>query len=365
LLSIPISVLSTIIVQKIGSSREEKLIYTRSIEAYINNKIKRYLPLLFLSLILIPFIPRITNLSFFTSLFIIPLIILTILTSIYNSMFQGLKLFWLIAWISLMSAFMKMIGGIATALHLGKLEVVLIFLFFSSIVSYFASVYFFKSETKKIVNTTFPKKRILHYLFSSQFLVTGLSVGAMMALNNIDIIYVKKFFNAPEAGLYSSWSLFAKAIFYVLGPLLGVSFIFFAHNKNETDQYRSFILSLLGLIILGILSFLCYSFFSNTIITLLFGKKFIPITPYLGLASIFGSLYAIITFVTNYFVAKSSKWSLVLAGSLPIYILGLFLIPKSIVTLFYLNIIYSTSVVIICLIAFFLEKVRYNIQNGE
>jgi O-antigen/teichoic acid export membrane protein len=288
-----------------------------------------------------------------------------VLSSIYNSYFQGLKLFLLIAGISLVTAFLKMSGGVAVALHLGQLEVVLFFLIVSSLVSYLLSVYSFKKETRRIVHDTFPKKRILHYLLSPQYIVTGISVAAMLALNNIDIIYVKKFFTAQEAGLYSSWSLFAKAIFYILGPLLGVSFIFFAHNKNQKDQRKSFLLSLLGLIILGVLSFFFYTFFAQLIISLLFGKKFISITPYLGLASIFGSLYAIITFVSNYFIAKSSKWSLVLAYSLLFYILGLFFIVKSIVTLFYMNIIYCTVVVVIYLIAFFLEKVSYNIQNGK
>jgi O-antigen/teichoic acid export membrane protein len=365
LLSIPTAILGTIIIQKIGTSSEKKLFYTYSIEKYINGKIIKYIPLLLLSFILIPFIPRITNLSFLTSLVLIPLILLTVLSSIYNSYFQGLKLFLLIAGISLVTAFLKMSGGVAVALHLGQLEVVLFFLIVSSLVSYLLSVYSFKKETRRIVHDTFPKKRILHYLLSPQFIVTGISVAAMLALNNIDIIYVKKFFTAQEAGLYSSWSLFAKAIFYILGPLLGVSFIFFAHNKNQKDQRKSFLLSLLGLIILGVLSFFFYTFFAQLIISLLFGKKFISITPYLGLASIFGSLYAIITFVSNYFIAKSSKWSLVLAYSLLFYILGLFFIVKSIVTLFYMNIIYCTVVVVIYLIAFFLEKVSYNIQNGK
>ncbi len=359
LLTIPTAVVTTIIIQKIGSTDQEKLPYALSIEAYINQKLKKYAPIIILSLLLTPFIHRITNLSPLTSAVLIPFILIAVLTSFYNSMLQGLKLFFFISLISLAITFLKMFGGIAAALHMGGVEVVLLFLFIASIVGYAGNIIALRVQSKKAVTLEPAKKiekRMLSFILSPQFITTGLSVAAMLALNNVDIIYVKKFFSPQEAGLYSSWSLFAKAIFYVLGPLLGVSYIFFTHTKDRHDEQKSFILSLLALIGLGICSFIFYTFFADFIISTLFGKKFVSIIPYLGLASIYGSLYAIITFINNFFIAKKSKYSLILALSLPIYVVALFFTSRNIANIFILNILYGTVTVSIYLLAYFYSK---------
>lgn len=362
LLSIPTSIITTYIIQKIGSTDEDKVQYAQSIEVYLNKRLKRYAPFLLLFIILIPFIPQLTNLSPLSGYVLIPLIFFGVLTSLYNSLLQGLKLFWFISLISLIITFLKMAGGIAVWLHMGGFETVILFLCISAVSGYIGNIIALRSHAKgsSPILKERVEKRIASFLFSPQFIMTGLSVAALIALNNIDVIFVKKFYSPQETGLYSSWSLFAKAIFYVLGPLLGVSYIFFAHSKNKQNEDRSFLVTLLTLVVLGILSFVFYTFFSHFIITVLFGNKFSGIIPFLGFASMYGSLYAVIMFVNNYFIAKQSKICLILPISLPFYVLGLFVIPKNLESIYMLNILYGTIVVCIYLVAYFYAKIRYN-----
>jgi len=82
------------------------------------------------------------------------------------------------------------------------------------------------------------------------------------------------------------------------------------------------------------------------LIQILFGSEYIQIAKYLGLSAIFGSLYTLIVFLNNYFIAKNDFRCMIITFLFPIYLLGLFLINKNIESLINLNIIFSSLVAV-------------------
>ncbi len=164
-------------------------------------------------------------------------------------------------------------------------------------------------------------------------------------------------FSAEDAGIYNSWTLFAKVILYVLGPILSISFIFFSSNKEEIYHQLFFIGITIFLGIAGFIAMLAYGFYGRSIIDILFGEKFYPVIPFLEWASFFGTGYVMITFMNNYFLAKGSNKAYILALSLPIYVFVLFLFGKDLARVMLINIWFVFAVLTLYLLIFFKTKI--------
>ena len=93
LFSVPMAVFSHIIIQRISSRAENPYAYASSFATQFKHILFCLLPFIGLSLLGIPFISRITNLSPVVSYLLIPAILLGLISSFYTSLYQGLKLF--------------------------------------------------------------------------------------------------------------------------------------------------------------------------------------------------------------------------------------------------------------------------------
>lgn len=344
ILSVPVTVVTTLVIQKISSAGDNRFTYAQMLNNWLIQKLKRWWFLGFILLCASPFVPGFTNLSPLTGNILLLLLIITFLTSFYDAAFQGLHFFITFTIISLATAVLKLSGAILASLQIGGIYSVTTFILISIIFKYIVSIYFFRSHTTENKSTHILEKRIVNILRKDIFWITSLSVLGISLLNNADIVYAKKFFTDYDAGIYSSWSLFAKIVFYVTGPLLNMTLIFFADNKKER---HGTVLKLLisGLILLGVGSFIVYQFFGNLVVSIFFGERFIRVIPILGKAAIFGSLYLFIAFVNQYFLAKRSRNALILPSLIPIYIFSLLLIHPSLENLININIMFACIVI--------------------
>jgi len=212
---------------------------------------------------------------------------------------------------------------------------------------------FYKHQTK---HTFLPFVSLRKFVFSSQFIITLFSLLSLTLLSNADIVFVKKFFSQADTGIYGSWSLFAKIILYVVAPITQIAFVFFAGNKKKHLQDKMLAISLVVVILVGITGYIGYTYFGTMLITGLFGIKFLKITPYLGLASIFGTFYATANLLNTYFLAKKNRYALIFVFLFPLYIITLFFLPKNLISVMRMNIVFSGSVAFFYLGAFFLSK---------
>jgi O-antigen/teichoic acid export membrane protein len=316
-------------------------------------------------LIIIPFVPRLTNLTPVVGYALIPYVVLIFATAFYSAILQGLLFFFWISLVSILTSSLKLAGGALVMAGVDGLATVVAFMLLSGIIPLFVSHTILKHRVRrKHAISEKLNKRLSHAVFNKYVVLTFLSILAITLFNNIDVIFVKKFFSPQNAGIYSSWSLFAKIILYFTGPLSLVSFIFFSDKSSEKNHERILAVSLCILFVIGVVSFIFYRYFSLTVIHIFFGNKFDAVAPYLAAASIFGSFYTTITFINNYFLAKKSRLSLMLCALIPVYFVLLFMIPRNLGTLIGLNIYFSLAILILYLVAYG-WTIFYNGANGK
>lgn len=355
--SIPFAIATFLIIQKIGSANGNNYIYVKSVELWFIDKIKKWWFLFFLLILFIPLISPLTNVSFTTSLLIIITIILSSFSVFYFSALQGLKFFAVIALINTISISIKFIGSILVTLHIDGLTTIFLCLLAATIFNLLASFFSFKklvcpsSVFKKI------EKRIVHVIFNKFFYLTAISTISLILLTNFDIIFVKKFFSAKEAGLFSAWTLFSKIIFYLVSPIVGLTFVFFSSKKNDEEQNKIFMVTLLILIAVGSFCFVLYSFFPS-LVQLMFGDKFNSIIKFLPSAAILGIAFSSINLFNNYFLAKKSLLVLILPSTFVLYISLLFLSRANLANVMKTDIFFELAITIIYLAAYFLKKRR-------
>lgn len=365
--SIPTTVISIILIKKIGAKGQSSLQFTRSLEKWFWLKISKIWPLIILVPIASLFVPRLANLSIATGYLLLPLIFLTFVASFYAAELQGLKQFLPFAVIGIIAALVKFLGAflnISIFSRLGTISVFVLFSTFLCLVAYWL-VFHFLLRSKKTGPLVLDKK-IGSIVKDKEIWFVAFSVLGMTLLNNIDVIFVKQFFPAGSAGLYSAWSLFAKIIFYVVGPLSSVVFVFLARNKsNSSNQRFALILSLLILLLIATVAFLSYFNFPGLIIGIFFGSQFTAISPLLASATLFGFFYSAINLLNSYFVIKQSRIILVLPVLIPVYMITLYFLNRNIESVMDFSILFSAIIALVYFLAFLKSiKQAVYVQTG-
>jgi len=361
-LSIPMGSIVSLLIQKIGSS-ENPTEYAVAVHSWILEKSKKWWFMFVGFLIITPFVPSITNLSPMSG-YLLPLfILLSFAGSYYNGALQGLHIFFWFAVISIVAVLLKLAGATLALYGFGGLPIVLAFLLFSSVFGVILNHIIFKKQVQnKAERTIIKDHRIKDVLMDKQLWLTTGVTGALALINNVDIMFVKKVFDAEQAGIYSSWSLFAKIIFYVLGPILTMAFIFFSSKKHEIKHQIVFIGSFIFLAAIGVIANLGYGAFGREIVDNLFGPQFRSVIPYLEWAAYFGTGYTMMTFMTFYYLAKKSKLSLLPVVLFPVYLIVLVMYSKIIPDVMYISTIYTYAVIIIFLLVFFKDRFLFLIR---
>lgn len=350
LTSIPTLVVSSFIVQKVASTRSNKLEYVFTLEELFWRKIKNYWYVLIGFLLLTPYVAKFTNLSPITGIVVIPLIILSFVSTFYGASLQGLNYLILYSLIGILAVVIKLLGPVLIFLGIDGFSTLILFLLLSSLIPLLVIYISIRLQFKKNIVTPITKieKKIRSLIYNPQFLLILASTLALNLFNNFDVIFVKKFFTSQDAGIYGAWSLLAKIVLYGIGPMISVSFIFFSGQKKKNrDIFR---ISVLILAIIGFLSITVYSFFARFIVNFFFGDRFMSVLPYLSRAAVFGSLYSMLTFINNYYLAKKSKISLILPVLIPVYLFFIFLIKKDLNSVIWLNIIFSFTALLLHLV---------------
>lgn len=346
--SLPMTIITIILIQKIASSGNDQLSYTYSLEKYFWKKIRQWWFFSIPIVLSVPFIPRLTNLDTITSLFFVPIILLSFIGSFYGAALQGLSMFSTSSIFGILSTLLRLAGALMALFWLKSISLILIFFLLAMIIPLIVTIYILKKRIKEDNAHYLPiNKRLVSIFLDKQFIITSLSIFAVSLFGNIDIMFVKKFFSGTESGIYSSWSLFSKIIFYFVGPIMAVSLIYFSkENKKNTNQNTTLHITLLFLLLLSISNYIAYRYFAHLIINVFFGSKFLAVIPYLTYASIFGAVYAATLLMNNYFLAKKSYGVLILPISICFYILSLFFIERSLIAVIMLNTYFAIIVAV-------------------
>ena len=346
IVAVPFQVVAQLIIQKSGA-RTDKQRFFENILSYQQNNSRKLLVFYLVISFLITFIGFMFKLSLFSSISLGIITFLGFNTLIYLSALQSMQRFWQFSLTLIGLTVVKIIGPIFIVFITASIYPLLIFLVLGYFVQYLLSRFYFeklgfgKSRGDQILT--------IDKLFDKQFWLTAISIGGVTCYANLDVIFAKLLLSDIDAGLYTAWNLFAKMILYLMAPLSGIAYIYFTEVSTKKQHTQKFITLSAFTIFLMIIMAILYSLFADTFINIIFGQNYLSIDKFLGLAGIFGGLYALLTIVNNYYLAKGNSVVFITGIGVPIYILLMYLFVHKISDLVYINIFFSLFLLIIML----------------
>lgn len=122
----------------------------------------------------------------------------------------------------------------------------------------------------------------------------------------MDIILVRSFLSADIAGEYTALSLIGKILFYAIGPVQTVMFPLISVRSSSGKPYiRTLLATLLLSLGVSVLLIFFYSVFPKLVVSILFGKHYFHIIPYIGLFSCYMALYSLNSILTHFLLSIS------------------------------------------------------------
>ncbi len=278
-----------------------------------------------------------------------PIIVLLVLLNSARSVFQGLLKFVGYVSIHIIEVVVKLI-----------LTVVLVFLgwaVFGVIVAMMIGVVCSSFLTYLLLNKYVIGKRgkppeILPLLKYS--VPVFLLSMAMTSMYSTDIILVKHFFTADEAGLYSALAKLGSIAFFAAAPVASVMFPHISRNHSKEKPYsKYFYLSCLLVLTISISVVAVYKIFPLFVINLLFGSQFVEGAEMLWWFGVYMLLLGLAILFTQFYfsIGKTKIVSFFVMAALLQAILIWFIHP-TLLKVIQVSIL-STSLLVIALLVYF------------
>jgi len=147
------------------------------------------------------------------------------------------------------------------------------------------------------------------------FLLTAFYELTQIIINNSDILLVKHYFDAYEAGLYASLALIGRIVYFIAWMfvmLLLPAVVQLQKEGKETAfvlfKYVGYIAVVSGIIVTGCL------IFPELIIKILFGEQYISMAPLLWKYAIATSMFAISNIFAYYYLSLDKYVAVIISG---------------------------------------------------
>lgn len=134
-------------------------------------------------------------------------------------------------------------------------------------------------------------------------------------LMNVDILLVKHFMPAYEAGLYAALSTMGKIILFVTTPIVSVMFPMISDLQGrEQKHYRVLIQSFLLVTFIALCGVVGYYLFPELVVKILYGPAYREVAPLLGIFGVMMMLYSLINLWVNYYLSIGNKFFICFLG---------------------------------------------------
>lgn len=277
------------------------------------------------------------------------------LYSLNYAFLQSLLKFSLISFIGVIGGIIKLLVGVALVYIGLKAFSGLLAIFFMTLGSFIIGFIPLKKyiSSKSYKSISFPKKEIMTYSIPAFF-----SILFLTSFTSTDVILVKHFFGAKDAGFYAGLSLVGKVIFYFTLPIPAVLFPLLVKRHTLGRDFKK--LFYLALVLVFIPSFgisLFYLMFPELVITLfLGGREYLEIAKYLGLFGIYLTIFSLVNVCVNFFLSfnETKIWLLVIPFAI-LQIILIFLFHSSFYQIIYVS-IFVTFLLLVSLILYYFKK---------
>ncbi len=223
------------------------------------------------------------------------------LGSVTSPYFQGLLRYKTLSFFTVLSSLLRFIFP-AIFVCLGyRLLGVFWGMSLGAVISFFCAYFLLKPNFVRLDNIwmKFDYKRILLFSFSA-FLVTI----CLVALNNTDMILVKKYFDGVSSGYYAGVVTLGKILLFGSGIVSTVMFpavsALHTQNGNYQRKFKQFLLIQVSAVLIGLLMFFV---FPGQLTKLFFGNSFYNSVQYLPLFAIYIAGYVLVNFLVMFLLA--------------------------------------------------------------
>lgn len=235
------------------------------------------------------------------------------ITALNKGMLMGRLSFRYISFLNFFSAVIKFLSGVLFVLGglkvVGALLAFVVISILQYILSFFPLRFVFQKRTTKIAISS---RKIFLYAAPSAMAMLGLTLFI-----TTDIVLVKHFYSAKEAGIYAGMSLLGRIIYFFSAPISTVLFPLVVQKSTRNEKHNHFFLMALILVAvssLGIAVFY-YIFPEFSILLLLKQREYLSIRPTLWVFGIFMVLYSLLWLTTSYYLSlKKTKVFLPIIG---------------------------------------------------
>ncbi len=125
-----------------------------------------------------------------------------------------------------------------------------------------------------------------------------------IVINNSDVLIVKSYFPAHQAGLYAALALIGRMVFFATWSVVMVMFPLVTQKFQKGEAHRPLLWTSFAIITTVSLAIIGGTLvLPNLVVTLLFGKAYLSIAPLLWLYALATAFYALANVVVNYYLS--------------------------------------------------------------
>ena len=214
----------------------------------------------------------------------------------------------------------------------------------------------------KFKNLNFKKTIAIEASQSKQvksfFIITAFYEFTQIIINNSDILLVKHYFDAYDAGLYASLALIGRIVYFVAWMFVMLLLPTVVQLKKEGKatapilfKYVGYIAAIATAIVIG-----C-ALFPETAITILFGDSYLTMAPLLWKYALATGLFAISNIFAYYYLSLDRYIPVVISGVFGMLQMGLVIFfHDSLEQVVHMQIIAMVSLLVIQVIFFVFES---------
>ena len=214
----------------------------------------------------------------------------------------------------------------------------------------------------KFKNLNFKKSIAIEASQSKQvksfFIITAFYELTQIIINNSDILLVKHYFDAYDAGLYASLALIGRIVYFVAWMFVMLLLPTVVQLKKEGKatapilfKYVGYIAAIASAIVIG-----C-ALFPETAITLLFGDSYLTMAPLLWKYALATGLFAISNIFAYYYLSLDRYIPVVISGVFGMLQMGLVIFfHESLEQVVHMQIIAMVLLLVIQVIFFMLDS---------
>lgn len=234
------------------------------------------------------------------------------ITSVHRGSLQGSDNFTLLSGSYQMEMWVRLIGTFSLLFIFGLNPVESVAIAIA--VSFMGGLFPWKKNTINIKTlsklSSAHKKQIKTF-----FLLTAFYECTQIICNNSDILLVKHFFDATEAGLYASLALIGRVIYFITWMFVMLLLPKVVSLRKQGEATAPLLMKYVGYISVFALLITALAFlFPQTAVLLLFGDAFTSISNLLGWYALATSLFAISNIFAYYFLSLDKYMPILFSG---------------------------------------------------